>query len=390
MANILGVYNPIFYAQEALMLLYKNLGLAGRIHRGFDAERRSFGKGDTINIRKPGTFTAQDAPSTVQDMNTETVAVVLNRHKEVKLRITDKELAYTQTRIITDHIEPAAFALADELDQFLNTFYAQIPWEVAIAAAPGSTTVNDILGPQTVAFDNKVPIHPGRMHYEIDGKQQQGFLALPAFSQHQGAGLEGVQTQMSGSLGVKFGTEIFAAHNTPTHLTGTASVTALLVNDAAANKGDTTIGIDAASVTGILRKGDTFVIAGNTQRYAVQADVTASGNAFANVSIYPPLVQNYADNAAITLSQQGAANTSMKQMIYFHRNFACLAMAPLHEMGNELGAKVATITDPFTGLSLRSRLWYEPDASEVRVALDMLYGGTVLDGNLAVRGYRTP
>ena len=77
MSNTLGVYNPIFYAQEALILLEKALGMAGRVHRGYDEERRTFLKGETINIRKPSTFTAQNAPSSAQDLDTGTVSLVL-------------------------------------------------------------------------------------------------------------------------------------------------------------------------------------------------------------------------------------------------------------------------------------------------------------------------
>jgi hypothetical protein len=53
-------------------------------------------------------------------------------------------------------------------------------------------------------------------------------------------------------------------------------------------------------------------------------------------------------------------------------------------MGSELGAKIATITDPITGLSIRSRLFYVGDSSAVKVALDVLYGVKTLDPNLAV------
>ena len=34
--NTLGIYDPLFYAQEALIQLEKALGLAGRVHRGYD------------------------------------------------------------------------------------------------------------------------------------------------------------------------------------------------------------------------------------------------------------------------------------------------------------------------------------------------------------------
>jgi len=68
MANTLGNYSPLFYANEALALLRKNLGLAARVYRGYDRERRTFDRGEIITIRKPSTFQAYDAPSSEQDI----------------------------------------------------------------------------------------------------------------------------------------------------------------------------------------------------------------------------------------------------------------------------------------------------------------------------------
>jgi hypothetical protein len=109
MANTLSIYDPIFYANEALIWLTKALGLAGRVHRGYDADPQQ--KGSTINIRRPSTFTAQDAPSTAQDISASMVPITLNKWKEVKFKLTDKELTFTKEKIISEHIQPAAYAI---------------------------------------------------------------------------------------------------------------------------------------------------------------------------------------------------------------------------------------------------------------------------------------
>jgi len=378
MANTLGVYNPQFYANEALLQLEKALGMAGRVHLGFDEERRSFGKGDVINIRKPSTFIVQDAPSTAQDVTTETVQLTLDKWKEVKFKLTDRELAFTGNRIITDHIRPAAYAIADFVDQTLAAHYTDVPW---FADLGGTVSTSDITAVRKVMFDNAAPIQDiGRMHYMIDGALEQGFLDLTAFSQHQGAGDTGVSTQMRGTLGTKFGIETYANQNTPSHVKGTASVTALLTNGTPA-VGATSMSLDAVSVTGTLVAGDTFVIAGNTQRYAVTATATASGNAFASVSFTPALVAAPGDGAAVTVSLDNHVANLMH-----HRNAFAIAMAPLSTLGSELGAKIAIAQDPITGLAIRSRMYYVGDSSEVHVALDILFGTKTLDPNLACRG----
>jgi hypothetical protein len=60
-------------------------------------------------------------------------------------------------------------------------------------------------------------------------------------------------------------------------------------------------------------------------------------------------------------------------------------MAPLSEMGDGLGARIATATDDANKLSLRSRVFYMPDESRMVVAYDVLYGYKVLNRNLLVR-----
>jgi hypothetical protein len=128
-----------------------------------------------------------------------------------------------------------------------------------------------------------------------------------------------------------------------------------------------------------VKAGDTFVIAGSTQRYAITADATAASN-LVSVSFTPAAAIDYTASDNVTETQN-----SGQQSLAFHRNWLALAMAPLPEHGNQLGAKVVSIADPKTSLALRSRMYYVGNSSEVHVALDVLYGIQQLDGNRAVR-----
>lgn len=381
MANSLGYYNPLFYAQEALIQLENTMGITARFHRGYDAERKSFGKGDTIRISRPSVFTVQDAPSTAQDLNPGTLEMTLNFWKEVKFKLTDKELAFTTEKMISDHIRPAAYAIANDMDARACALYKDVPWFVDIGATAG---VSDITGVWKQLFDNKVPTYDhANMHWMLDSDMTADLVGTTAFAQFQGAGPAGVETQRTGTLGQKYGFEFFTNQNVQSHTKGTCNDTALQVGPGAVLAGVSAIPMDAVDggVTGTLVVGDTFVIAGNTQRYAVTAIATAAANAFASVAFVPPLVQNHADNDAITVSLDNHLAT-----LAFHRNAFALATAPLSEMGNNLGANIASITDERTGLSIRARLYYVGNSSEVHVALDVLYGLKTLDPNLACRG----
>jgi len=386
MANTLGVYNPIFYAQEALIHLWNALGMASRVHLGYSKERETFEKGDTINIRRPSVLTTNNAPAVAEDLSTETVAIVLDQWKEVKFKLSDKELSQTQERIIDDHIAPAAYSLADNIDSALCDLYKDIPWFDDLDATPGSV-IGDITAPRKTLFDNKVPLQDQQfMHYMIDGALEQGFLGLSAFTQWQGSGSTGEQAQLRGSLGMRFGVEIFANQNVKTHTKGTETDKDQDV-DGALTKGDTSMNTTLAAAGPLtIVPGDTFIFGtvaapDHTQRYAVTNTKTSSSNAYTGIEFTPQLVQDVSDAVAIEFSFDNHQANLM-----FHRNAFSLVVAPLPMIGNELGAKIATITDPVSGISLRSRIYYVGNSSEVHVAIDVLYGVKTLDPNLATRG----
>jgi hypothetical protein len=379
MANTLGYYNPVFYAQEALIHLEKALGMASRVHRGYDAERRAFNKGDTINIRKPSTFTAASAPATAVDLAVKSVQISLDQWYEVKFALTDQELAYTSEQIIDEHIRPAAYALADNIDQALAALYAYVPWYHDINNV-GSIDVTDVTDVRKVLVSNNVPMDAGMIHYMVDPALEADLLALAAFTQQQGAGDMGVMGQMRGTLGMKYGAEVFMNQNTPTHTAGAAADTAGAIA-ADTDAGATTITIDDLTDTQTVKAGDGFSIADHTQKYVFTEDGTVASNALTAIGIYPALAADVSEDDIVTLRVDSHVANLM-----FHRNAFALAVAPLPDrLPNELGAKVATVTDPKTGLSLRSRIYYIGNSSVVHVALDVLYGVKILDGNLAAR-----
>lgn len=374
MANNLALYDPLWYGNQAMTELKKALGMAGRVYRGFDRNPQE--KGSTIMISRPGTFVAQDAPSTAQDLNPTQASMTLSYWKEVKFALTDKELTFTGERIITDHIRPAAYAIALDVDTRLAGLAEDIPWFIDVTNPAG---VADITAARKVLFQNGVPMDPTKLHIMVDGQLESEFLSLPAFSQQQGAGPEGVDTQRNGSLGRKFGFEVFANQNVQTHVAGVAAdATGALVGAHAA--GIKTVSFNGVTAAGTFKKGDSFVIAGHTQRYVFTADATADGTgAVTNAAIRPALATAYAGGAVITISLLNHVKN-----LAFHENAFALATAPLSTVGRELGAKMEVVIDETTGLALRSRLFYNGDQSRVYVALDILYGLTTLDENMAV------
>jgi len=382
MGNALNLYDPIFYAQEGLIALHKALGLAGRVHRGYDKRPQS--QGSTISINQPGVFTATDVNTstggTTQDVAPGNVDIKLNNWKEVKFALTDKELTFTGQKIITDHITPAAYALADVIDQSVAALYKDVPW---VSTLSSTVAPADITAARKIMFDNKVPLRDPRMlHMMWDGKAEADLLGSSAFTQNQGSGQQGIDAQISGILGPRYGFNHFANQNVPAHTSGGDADVAGVAS--AALIGAKTFNITSVGATASLKAGDTFSIAGHTQRYVLTADALASSGTITGAAFEPGLQVATAGSEVVTFDV-ATASTTKNQCLAFHHDAFALAMAPLSDMGNMLGAKIETVVDETTGLALRARMWYEGNTSTVKVALDALWGVKTLNRNLALR-----
>lgn len=377
MSNTLGNYNPKIFANVGLDWLKKSLGMANTVYRGYDP--RPGQKGSVIELRRPSTFTAQDAPSSAQDLYTDSPSITIDQHKEVKMSLVESDFAFTQQQIIDEHVGPMAYELARQVDYDLCLLYKDVPWSSGTAGTPPSA-VSDITAAYQVLFDNEVPMNePSRLFGMINGQAQANFTGLSAFAQWTGSADMGVATQMTGRLGHRYGLNWFANQNVQTHTKGTCSTTTLAVNGAVA-RGVGTVSLDAGSVTGTLVAGDVIKFAGHSQKYSVTATATASGNAFASVSITPTLRAAVADNEVVTAT----LHNGVRNLVY-HSNAFCLAMRPLpdySEFGG-LGAETFTATDPVTKLALRASIYLLPDTSKINLKLDVLYGVKTLNPNMA-------
>jgi hypothetical protein len=402
MANTLGNYNPEFYAQEALEQLFKALGMAGRVHRGAEQERNAAGnqKGDVINLKRPTKFAAAEhvvgVGTTAQDVVGENVSITLNNHQEVKYKLTDRELAYTTEQIINDHIRPAAYALADKIDQDLHALGERVGPKAFVS---GSVNSGFITGPRRVLRNNEVPLDPGMIHYLVDAGMEAAFLDLGIFHEARITG-EGSNQQalMNGSLGQRFGVEVFATQNadvsvaaltsTATASAGTGDRVGAVVGDAAANTNQ--LALDGLTSAQTFRIGDTFTIADDPTVYTLTANTTLAAGA-GTFTFYPALRRNTADNAVVTFNLLNAIEEAAHlRNLMFHRHAFALAFAPLPMTGDGRGAEMATVTDSISGLSVRARMWYEGSTGTNYIALDALYGTQVLDPMLAVQVKRTP
>jgi hypothetical protein len=358
------------------------------VHRGYDAERKSANVGSTIQIRKPGTFSTQaGGTGTAADVAPTYINLSVNNWREVKFALTDQELAYTSAKIIEEHVSPAVYSLANYIETQITGLYTKVPWSYNMSATP---TEADIVGARKILRDNAGSLmDQDYVHFAIDSTLEAAFLNRAVFHAANISGPENTMSLMRGHLGTRFGVEHFVQQTLTNFTSGTvvsASSDAVGTLSATAAIRATTISVTALTGTQTLVDGDSFVIAGNTQRYVVAANASLTSGANAAVTCYPGMVQQYSSGAVITFEEANASNFADRYFanIMFHKNAFAFATAPLPMIGDGAGARMAVITDPRTGLSLRSRVAYTDSSATVNVTLDVLFGVKCLDPNLAV------
>lgn len=149
MANVF--IQPSVVAKMALANLYANSVMLPLVHRDYSNDFVQ-GAGDTITIRKPTTFTAQDFTSAIviQDIAETSVPVVMNYHKDISVSIGAKEAALDLKDFQEQVISPAMEAISQAVDEDILTFRDDLVQEVGTNGA----TTTGVSGTNSWDADN--------------------------------------------------------------------------------------------------------------------------------------------------------------------------------------------------------------------------------------------
>lgn len=118
MANTLLTVGAI--AKQALATLYESTFLGPLVHVDYGSELATKKQGDTINIRKPATFTAQLFNRAngiqLQDATEGSVPVVLDKIADVSFAVTDEDMSLKIEDFDEQLLSPALEAIAQHVD----------------------------------------------------------------------------------------------------------------------------------------------------------------------------------------------------------------------------------------------------------------------------------
>lgn len=354
-------------AERSLPFLEANLTFASVINRDYDNSYAR--KGDTVQVRKPELFTAtefnESAGVTFGEVSEDAVNVQLDTILTVDKKVGSKEMSMNVNDFEIQYIMPAMKGLAQKIDEKIASLYKDIPYVVGTAGTTPDA-LSDITGCKKYLETNKAPRSPRFL--VMDEVAEDKFLQLDSFAEVDKAGTSAAQWE--GSLGRKYGFNIFMDQNIQDHTKGTLAGSPLTDS---ASAGDTSITVDGATAGTTLLKGDVITIASNT--YVVTANVTLTGGT-GSVGIYPALVAD-SNNEAVSVAANHTANMA------FHRDAFCLVNRPLEAPIG--GAESAVIN--MNGLAVRVTYGYDMTYKRNMLSWDILTGFKTLYPELAVRLY---
>jgi len=338
-------------------------------------------KGKTVDVEIPPTatasaITASNAYPSNTDTTATTVAITLDKWYGSDFQMSDQDM----TRVDKDmNFFPAAAeasldAVVKQVDDDLLLLYKDVYSASGTAGTTpfASNAAAWTTGARKLLNQNLAPMNDRTI--VLDADAEANAVNLSAFQSLYASGDPGVIIE--GEIGRKLGANWVLNQGVPSFTRGTLTGSPL-INNASVAVGDTSVPMDAGSLTGTVVVGDIFTVAGDTQQYVVTANATASGNALAAVSFAPAAKVAWADNAAVTFVASHTPNLA------FQRGAFALATAPFETVDPSLGVMTQSFVDPLSGLTLR--LEVSRQYKQTRWEWDVLYGVKTVRAELAAR-----
>ena len=207
MAN--NILTPEVIAREALMVLRNNAVMANLVHRDY-SEDFVGAVGDTITVRKPATFVANEYSGSinVQDATETAVPVVMDKHLDVSFAVTAKQMTMDIADFSKQLLVPAMQAFADKVDKLL------IALEAGATSrhphADGAIAPADLIAARKFLTENAAPLADRR--FVVGATAEADLLGSELFINAEKSGDNGTALREA-SLGKKFGMDVYVDQN---------------------------------------------------------------------------------------------------------------------------------------------------------------------------------
>lgn len=360
-------------ARQTLPRLIENLVFPNLVYRDY-SEAFAF-QGDTIQVRKPVTYTAaefnQSTGVSAQDAKEESVNVTLNHLATVDIEFTAIQRATNVDDLNRLFLEPAAVALAEKINADGLGLYADIPY---IGGTAGTTPdgLDDFAAARKILNQHKVPLTQRRAVWDVEADAK--FTTVDGLVKVNEAGT--ARALREGEIGRVFGLDNYMSQAVKSHNKGTLAAGGtsgkITVKTAVTGASQVTLDVTASAngtLTGTLKAGDILTVGSKT--YTVTEDATAETNEIV-AKVYPAITA--AADAEVTVTANHTAN------LVFHENAFAFVTRPL-----SAPAGVESYVTSYNGVTMRIVRGYDMQYKKEMLSMDILYGYKTMYPELAVR-----
>ena len=203
------ILTPDIIAREALMVLSNNAVMANLVHRDYSDEFVG-AVGDTITVRKPATFVANDfnGSISVQDATETGVEVKMDKHLDVSFAVTAKQMTMDIADFSKQLIAPAMQAIANKIDKMLIALESEATNRVP--HADGIIAPADVIAARKFLSQNAAPLADRR--FVVGATAEADLLSNELFVSAEKVGDAGTALREA-SLGRKFGMDVYVDQN---------------------------------------------------------------------------------------------------------------------------------------------------------------------------------
>jgi len=379
MANEL--LTPQIVAREALIRLKGNLALANEVYRDYSQDFAQVG--DTVTVRKPATFVADEFGDSInlQEIGEKKVPVKMDTHLDVSVEATTKEMTMDIKNFGAQVLDGAMLAIAEGInDKIAGVGSQQIPFFTGVAGTTPNTLKLGFTDPMKEMNINKVPNSSRKSFF--DPVAQAELLQLPTVVEADKSG--STQALREASMGRIMGFDTYMDQGIKTHTAGAytaltdVTVTAVSHDSNDYNKSLLTLESAAATSTDNVLAGDLLTVDGH--QYVVISDSSAaSAGVISGVEVYAHFHEDTVGDlgsAAVTFADETAGGHVSN--LAFHTNAIALVSRPLETPMGKDGNSAYTAVDPNTGLSVRAVMDYDISSKKSVISFDSLFGAKTI------------
>ena len=398
MSNTLLTIDMI--TRKALEVLENSLVITRNINRQYDPSFAVEGAkiGSTLRVRKPVRYTVSTgAALAVQDVTEDYTTLSVATQAQVAMNFTTAEMTMNLDDFNEKIIHPAISQMASYIDADVANVYKDVWQSVGTAGTTPATSLVLLQGQQKLneAAANANPryatVNPAANASLVEGMKGL-FNPGSVIDRQFKSGMMGADVLGYSEIAMSQSIKQF----TPGTRAGAHTVTTTV-----STQGDTTLDI-TGSGSETLAIGDVFTVAnvyavnpqtrestGSLQQFVVTAANTASGGAYSNVAIQPPMYTSGQQLATIdafpvsgaVVTFIGSTAVQYPQNLIYHKDAFTMATADLL-MPNNVDMASRQVHN---GISMRIVRDYDINNDRMPCRVDVLYGYKAIRPEMAVR-----